>query len=58
MKKALDAVGGFKIEHRGLVDVKVMGRIALRDPSPRESPTIFALDLDLPRFHPLHRARA
>jgi len=23
MKKALDAVGGFKIEHRGLVDVKV-----------------------------------
>lgn len=24
MKKALDAVGGFRIEHRGLVDVKVM----------------------------------
>lgn len=24
MKKALDAVGGFKIEHRGLVDVKVL----------------------------------
>lgn len=24
MKKALDAVGGFKIEHRGLVDVKVI----------------------------------
>lgn len=23
MKKALDAVGGFKIAHRGLVDVKV-----------------------------------
>lgn len=23
MKKALDAVGGFRIEHRGLVDVKV-----------------------------------
>lgn len=23
MKKALDAVGGFKIERRGLVDVKV-----------------------------------
>ena len=23
MKKALDAVGGFKIVHRGLVDVKV-----------------------------------
>jgi len=27
MKKALDAVGGFKIEHRGLVDVKVIGTI-------------------------------
>lgn len=23
MKKALDAVGGFRMEHRGLVDVKV-----------------------------------
>lgn len=24
MKKALDAIGGYKTEHRGLVDVKVI----------------------------------
>lgn len=29
MKKALDAVGGFKIEHRGLVDVKVIFLLSL-----------------------------
>lgn len=30
MKKALDAVGGFKIEHRGLVDVKVIRKAIIR----------------------------
>lgn len=31
MKKALDAVGGFKTEHRGLVDVKVIQFCSSRD---------------------------
>ncbi|XP_072749417.1 uncharacterized protein [Anoplolepis gracilipes] len=50
MKKALDAVGGFKIEHRGLVDVKGKGLMDTYWLECKDGGIARAAELDLPSF--------
>ncbi|KZC06433.1 Atrial natriuretic peptide receptor 1 [Dufourea novaeangliae] len=50
MKKALDAVGGFKIVHRGLVDVKGKGLMDTYWLECKDGGIARAAELDLPSF--------
>ncbi|XP_076234076.1 uncharacterized protein LOC143179002 isoform X3 [Calliopsis andreniformis] len=50
MKKALDAVGGFKIAHRGLVDVKGKGLMDTYWLECKDGGIARAAELDLPSF--------
>ncbi|XP_012256293.1 receptor-type guanylate cyclase daf-11 isoform X2 [Athalia rosae] len=50
MKKALDAVGGFRIEHRGLVDVKGKGLMDTYWLECKDGGIARAAELDLPSF--------
>lgn len=50
MKKALDAVGGFRIEHRGLVDVKGKGSMDTYWLVCKDGGIARAAELDLPTF--------
>ncbi|XP_015115006.1 receptor-type guanylate cyclase daf-11 isoform X2 [Diachasma alloeum] len=50
MKKALDAVGGFKIVHRGLVDVKGKGLMDTYWLECKDGGIARATELDLPTF--------
>ncbi|XP_015606868.1 receptor-type guanylate cyclase daf-11 isoform X2 [Cephus cinctus] len=50
MKKALDAVGGFRIEHRGLVDVKGKGLMDTYWLECKDGGIARAAELDLPYF--------
>lgn len=50
MKKALDAVGGFKISHRGLVDVKGKGLMDTYWLECKDGGIARAAELDLPTF--------
>ncbi|XP_034946269.1 uncharacterized protein [Chelonus insularis] len=50
MKKALDAVGGFKIQHRGLVDVKGKGLMDTYWLECKDGGIARAAELDLPTF--------
>ncbi|XP_025158070.1 uncharacterized protein LOC105182028 isoform X1 [Harpegnathos saltator] len=50
MKKALDAVGGFRIEHRGMVDVKGKGLMDTYWLECKDGGIARAAELDLPTF--------
>ncbi|KAK0174544.1 hypothetical protein PV327_010304 [Microctonus hyperodae] len=50
MKRALDAVGGFRIEHRGLVDVKGKGLMDTYWLECKDGGIARAAELDLPTF--------
>lgn len=50
MKRALEAVGGFRIEHRGLVDVKGKGLMDTYWLECKDGGIARAAELDLPTF--------